>query len=100
MNIDGWVWVVPGNYEPKPQPVPPTPEPEPTPEPTPIKGITYTYVKGDYFSKVLVELGLDEGRLWGEQGTVAYYTKQLIEQNMLDVTGNVKVGIPFTLISR
>ena len=100
MNIDGWVWVVPGNYEPKPQPVPPTPEPEPTPEPTPTKGITYTYVKGDYFSKVLVELGLDEGRLWGEQGTVAYYTKQLIEQNMLDVTGNVKIGVPFTLISR
>ena len=100
MNIDGWVWVVPGNYEPKPQPVPPTPEPEPTPEPTPTKGITYTYVKGDYFSKVLVELGLDEGRLWGEQGTVAYYTKQLIEQNMLDVTGNVKLGVPFTLVSR
>lgn len=30
MNIEGWVWVVPGSYEPKPEP---TPEPEPAPEP-------------------------------------------------------------------
>lgn len=30
MNIEGWVWVVPGSYQPKP-----TPTPEPTPEPAP-----------------------------------------------------------------
>lgn len=77
------------------------PEPDPDPEPEPIQNeITYTYVKGDYFSKVLVKLGLDEGKLWGKDGTVVYYTNQLIEQNVLDVRGNVKIGVPFTLTRR
>lgn len=82
-----------GAFRPKiyeqPEPTPPTPEPG--------DSVTYTYVYGDYFSKVLVNLGLDEGNLWGPEGTVAYYTVQLIEQDMLDVNGNVKVGVPFTL---
>lgn len=92
MNIDGWVWVVPGDY---------TPDPEPTPTPTPTgDSVTYTYVKGDYFSKVLLYLGYDEGNLWGENGSVNYYAKQLIEQDMLDSVGNVKIGIPFTLKRR
>lgn len=62
--------------------------------------ITYTYKKGDYFSKVLVELGLDEGHLWGENGTVNYYTKQLIKQDMLDSRGNVKIGKEFVLTTK
>ena len=105
MNIEGWVWVVPGDYTPDPQPTP-TPDPEPTPTPvTPVGPksgdvIEYTYVYGDYFSKVLVNLGLDENNLWGENGTVKYYTNQLIEQNMLDYKGNVLVGVPFTLTRR
>lgn len=73
------------------------PEPEPEPEPTPSSEVEYTYVIGDYFSKVLVELGLDEDNLWGEDGTVKFYTLQLIEQDMLDINGNVKIGIPFVL---
>lgn len=93
-----------GAFRPKAYIVP-VPEPEPAPEPeTPAepKTITYTYVPGDYFSAVLVKLGLDEGDLWGEDGTVAYYTKQLVDQNMLELgnTGNVRVGVPFTLTSR
>lgn len=32
MNIDGWVWVVPGSYNPQPEPTP-TPSPNPTPQP-------------------------------------------------------------------
>lgn len=88
MNISGWVWVVPGNY---------TPEPTPTPTPTPTGVIKYSYVPGDYFSKVLVELGIDEGNLWGESGTVKYYTNQLIKQGVLDYRGNVKMNTPFTL---
>lgn len=81
--------------------VKPEPKPEPEPEPTPISHTTtYSYKKGDYFSKVLVTLGLDEGHLWGEDGTVKYYTEQLIEQDMLDINGNVKIGIPFTLTRR
>ena len=93
MNISDWVWVVPDSYE-------PTPEPEPEPTPTPEKELTYTYVKGDYFSKVLVKLGLDEGNLWGDDGTVVYYTKQLVSQGVLDARGNVKIGQPFTLTRR
>ena len=75
-------------------------KPEPTPEPTPTGDVKYTYVKGDYFSKVLVKLGLDEGKLWGKEGTVKFYTKQLEEQNILDKRGNVKIGEEFTLVRK
>ena len=87
-----------GYYRPKAY-VKPAPTP-PAPTPTPTKDVTYTYVKGDYFSKVLVNLGLDEGKLWGKDGTVKFYTNQLIEQNVLDKRGNVKIGVPFTLTRR
>lgn len=93
MNISGWVWVVPGDYT-------PTPEPTPTPTPGPSSKVTYTYAKGDYFSNVLKKLGLDEGELWGNNGTVKYYTNQLVEQNVLDRRGNVIIGVPFTLTRR
>jgi len=95
MNIDGWVWVVPGDWTPDP-----TPTPTPTPTPAPEGDVTYSYVPGDYFSRVLVNLGLDEGHLWGANGAVDYYTGQLIEQDMLDTNGNVKIGVPFTLRRR
>jgi len=75
-------------------------KPVPTPTPTPSSDIEYTYSKGDFFSKVLVKLGLDEGKLWGKDGTVKFYTKQLVEQNVLDRKGNVKIGIPFKLEKR
>lgn len=92
-----------GFYRPKAY-VKPEPKPQPTPQPTPApvdpKTVTYTYVKGDYFSKVLKKLGLDEGKLWGKNGTVAYYTQQLVEQKVLDSRGNVKIGVPFTLTRR
>ena len=93
MNTSGWVWVVPGDY---------TPDPEPTPVPTPTPSgiIKYSYVPGDYFSGVLVKLGLDENNLWGEDGTVRYYTRQLVEQNVLDNNGNVLLYTPFTLTRR
>lgn len=90
-----------GFYRPKAYIKPaPQPEPTPTPTPTPSNVITYTYKKGDYFSKVLVKLGLDEKKLWGKNGTVNYYTQQLIQQNMLDKKGNVKIGVPFNLTRR
>jgi len=78
---------------------PKTYHPEPTP-PTPSGDVTYSYVPGDYFSGVLIKLGLDEGNLWGESGTVKYYTQQLIEQNVLDRRGNVLLHTPFTLQRR
>lgn len=81
------------------------PDPEPTPSPSPITPksgdtLEYSYEPGDYFSKVLVELGIDEGNLWGDQGTVKYYTGQLVEQNMLDAKGNVLLYTPFKLTVR
>lgn len=91
-----------GYYRPKAY-IKPAPAPEPTPEPTPKPAdgkVTYSYVKGDCFSRVLVKLGLDEGHLWGADGTVAYYTQQLVEQGVLDARGNVKIGVPFTLTVR
>lgn len=95
MDISGWVWVVPGSYNPEPEPTP-----TPTPTPTPSGDVTYSYVPGDYFSGVLIKLGLDEGNLWGESGTVKYYTRQLVEQNVLDRRGNVLLYTPFTLKRR
>lgn len=90
-----------GFYRPKAYNKPtPKPAPAPAPAPSPAKELTYTYKKGDYFSKVLVKLGLDEKKLWGENGTVKYYTKQLVEQKVLDARGNVKIGVPFTLKRR
>ena len=59
MNIDGWVWVVPGSYE-------PTPQPEPTPEPEPITSRceSWTLSKGDTLSKIMKEC---EGKVeWGK----------------------------------
>lgn len=91
-----------GYYRPKAY-IKPAPAPEPTPEPTPKPEdgkVTYSYVKGDCFSRVLVKLGLDEGHLWGKDGTVVYYTQQLVEQGVLDTRGNVKIGVPFTLTVR
>lgn len=90
-----------GYYRPKAYVKPePTPTPTPTPTPAPSNQIAYTYVKGDYFSKVLKKLGLDEKNLWGKNGTVKYYTQQLVEQGVLDKRGNVKIGVPFTLTRR
>lgn len=49
MNIEGWVWVVPGSYEPKP-------EPEPTPPvPEPIKCDIREVKWGDTLGKIMLE---------------------------------------------
>lgn len=47
MNISGWVWVVPSDYEPEP-----TPQPEP--EPTPVSSCTtWKLERGDTLSKIM-----------------------------------------------
>lgn len=98
MYTGGWVWAVPGDYTPDPEP---TPAPTPTPTPTPSGEVTYSYVPGDTFGQVLLNLDLSDGaHLWGAGGDVEYYTKQLIEQNMLDVRGNVILYTPFTLTKK
>lgn len=56
MNITGWVWVVPGDYE-------PDPEPTPEPEPIPVSGCTNWKVKaGDTMSQIMLDC----------EGTVVY----------------------------
>jgi hypothetical protein len=51
MNIDGWVWVVPGSYNPTPEP---TPTPTPTPEPAPVASCkTIQVKKGDTMGKIM-----------------------------------------------
>ena len=75
------------------------PEPEPTPEP---EKVWYSYKQGDTFGQVLKDLGLDEGNLWGDNGTVKYYTDQLwaTQPEVFDTNGNIKIGVPFYLIPR
>lgn len=76
-----------------PAPIPPAPEPN---------KVWYTYKQGDTFGQVLKDLGLDEGHLWGDDGTVKYYTDQLwaTQPEIFDENGNIKIGVPFYLTPR
>lgn len=53
------------------------------------------------FGAKLQELGLatDKG-LWGSDGDVVFYNKQLYDQGALDSRGNLKIGVPITLRRR
>lgn len=102
MNISGWVWVVPGNYEEKSDPTP-----TPTPAPSPLASeVRYTYVAGDTFSQVIRSLGLESGLgLWGANGDVRYYTAQLEAQGIVvnrngKLYGNIPVGKEIVLKRR
>lgn len=52
MNIEGWVWVVPGSYNPEPKP---EPKPEPEPAPEPVKCDIRNVVAGDTLSAIMLE---------------------------------------------
>lgn len=68
---------------------------------TSADAVEYTYKPGDTFGQVLLDLGLSKpGQLWGPNGDVDYYTRQLRDQDMLDARGNVKLGKKFKLIRR
>lgn len=60
--------------------------------------IEYTYKRGDTFGQVIKDLGLktDKG-LWGSDGDVAYYTKQLRQQG---IPGMVPIGTKIRLKRR
>ena len=69
MNIDGWVWVVPGDWTPDPTPTPPQPTPEPTPTPTPAGGdISYVVRRGDTLGAILRAQGYNGNKLFGDDG--------------------------------
>ena len=63
--------------------------------------IEFTYKPGDTFGQKILDLGIgtDNG-LWGDNGDVAYYTKQLYDGGYLDGNGNVKLGVPIRLKKR
>lgn len=60
--------------------------------------VSYTYKPGDTFGRVLMKVGLSDGRnLWGPNGDVAYYTKQLNDQG---IYGNIPIGTTINLRRR
>lgn len=67
----------------------------------PAGTVNYVYTPGDTFGQVIKDLGFEtEAGLWGENGDVKFYTAQLVEQDMLDENGNVKIDTEFTLTRR
>lgn len=63
--------------------------------------VEYTYKAGDTFGQVIKDLGLEtDAGLWGTDGDVAYYTKQLVDQGALDNRGNVPIGTKIKLRRR
>lgn len=60
-----------------------------------VKDGTYSYVvkKGDTLGQIIKDLGIQTGYgLWGDNGDVYYYSKQLIDQGALDRNGNIRIG--------
>ena len=63
--------------------------------------VYFSYVPGDTFGQKILDLGLNtENGLWGQDGDVNFYTRQLIEQGALDENGNVKLGQTYKLRRR
>ena len=83
MNISGWVWVVPGDYNPTPETTPtPTPTPEPSPEP--VSSNTYTVRKGDTLGGIAIKMGWCNGcKLFGDDG----YAQKIAEKNGIENRG-------------
>lgn len=53
------------------------------------------------FGQKIVDLGLATNKgLWGSDGDVQFYTKQLYDQGALDANGNLKIGVPIRLKRR
>lgn len=80
MNISGWVWVVPGDYN---------PDPTPTPTPQPISYDSYTVVKGDTLGGIARKLGWYTGsKLFGDDG----YAQALADYNNIPNRGLIYPG--------
>lgn len=84
-----------GAFRPKAYVIPPAPAPAPV---TPTNTVEYTYKKGDQFGKVLLKTGLANPKnLWGKNGKVAEYNKQLEKQGIVvyengKYYGNIPIG--------
>lgn len=82
MNISGWVWVVPGSYNPQPAPTP-------TPTPAPVSYDTYTVRKGDTLGGIARNMGwYTGGKLFGDDG----YAQALADYNGIANRGLIYPG--------
>lgn len=82
MNISGWVWVVPGSYNPQPAPTP-------TPTPAPVSYDTYTVRKGDTLGDIARNMGwYTGGKLFGDDG----YAQALADYNGIANRGLIYPG--------
>lgn len=60
--------------------------------------VEYTYKPGDTFGQVILDLGINTNKgLWGSDGDVAFYTKQLRQQG---IPGMVPIGTKIRLKKR
>ena len=85
MNIDGWVWVVPGDYNNTPI----TPTPTPTPEPVKPQTSSYTVKKGDTLGGIALKMGwFKYGKLFGDDG----YAQSLADYNGIKNRGLIYPG--------
>ena len=88
MNVSGWVWVVPGDYEPKPTPTP-SPEPTPAPTPIPVSYNSYTVLRGDTLGGIALKMGWCNGcKLYGNDG----YAQNLADYNGIPNRGLIYPG--------
>ena len=65
--------------------------------------VTYTYKPGDTFGQVILDLGLNTGKgLWGSDGDVEFYNKQLLEQGIWpdNELHNIPIGTTIKLKRR
>lgn len=81
----------------------PAPLPQKTPSETASNAprsdeVSYTYKEGDTFGQVILDLGLATSHgLWGDDGDVKFYEKQLHAQGIL---GNIPIGTTIKLTRR
>ena len=88
MNISGWVWVVPGDYEPTSEPTP-TPTPEPTPTPAPVSGdIKHFVIRGDTLGQIIRDYGYTGNNLFGDKGVA----QQVADDNGIKNRGLIYPG--------
>lgn len=82
MNVSGWVWVVPGDYNPEPSPAP-------EPAPTPVGSDSYTVIRGDTLGGIARKMGWYYGdKLFGDNG----YAQKLAEKNGIPNRGLIYPG--------
>lgn len=79
MDISGWKWVVPGDYN---------PEPTPAPTPTPVAD-AYTVQRGDTLGGIAIKMGwFTGGKLYGDDG----YAQALATENNIAWRGLIFPG--------